>query len=63
MFFRTKNGEIINIVRSNFKTDSEYYLHILKYCHNINISLYNTIYKSQTKNIEIIENIIDIAKN
>lgn len=63
MIFRTKNGDLINIVRSNFKTDSDYYLHILKHCQNIDDTIYNNIYKSQTKNIEMIEGIIKTSEN
>lgn len=63
MIFRTKNGNLINIVRSSFKTDSDYYLHILKYCHNVDEMAYNNLYKSQTKNIENIENIITNSEN
>jgi len=63
MIFRTKNGDLVNILRSNFKTDSDYYLHILKVCHNINETIYNNVYKSQIKNIENIENIIKTSEN
>ena len=62
MIFRTKNGNLVNIMRSNFKTDSDYYLHILKFCHNADTSAYNTVYKSQIKNIECIENIIKTSE-
>lgn len=63
MIFRTKNGELVNIVRSKFTTDSDYYLQILHVCHNVDISLYNTVYKGQTENIESIEQIINTRKN
>ena len=63
MIFRTKKGDFVNIMRSNFKTDSDYYLHILKTCHNADIASYNTLYKSQIKNIENIENIIKTNEN
>lgn len=63
MIFRTKNGDLVNIVRSKFKTDSEYYLHILKHCHNTNDIVYNNVYQSQMKNIENIENIIKTSEN
>ena len=63
MIFRTKNGDLIKIVRSNFKTDSDYYLHILKYCHNIDHTIYNNNYKSQIKNIESVEAIIKTSEH
>lgn len=63
MIFRTKNGELVNIVRSKFTTDSDYYLQILRICHNVDISNYNNIYKNQKENIESIEKIINITKN
>lgn len=62
MIFRTKNGELINITRSKFTTDTEYYLQILNICYNVDISLYNNIYKSQKENIESIEKIINTTK-
>lgn len=63
MIFRTKNGDLVNILRSNFKTDSDYYLHILKVCHSTNETIHNNVYKSQIKNIENIENIIKTSEN
>lgn len=63
MIFRTKNGELVNIVRSKFTTDSDYYLQILRICHNVDISIYNNIYKKQKENIESIEKIINITIN
>jgi hypothetical protein len=63
MIFRTKNGELVNIVRSKFTTDCDYYLQILRICHNVDISIYNNIYKKQKENIESIEKIINITKN
>lgn len=63
MIFRAKNGNLVNIVRSKFTTDTDYYLEILKTCHNANISSYTTTYNSIEKNIENIENIINTSKN
>lgn len=53
MIFRTKNGDLVNIVRSNFKTDTDYYSHIVKICGGITSN-----YKNQLQNIEAIESII-----
>lgn len=62
MIFRTKNGDLVNIVRSNFKTDTDYYLQlasILSSDLNSNLKQNsNNVYKSQVKNIEAIEAII-----
>lgn len=63
MIFRTKNGELVNIVRSKFTTDSDYYLQILRICHNVDMSLYNIVYKDQKENIESIEKIINTRTN
>lgn len=62
MIFRTKNGDLVNIVRSNFKTDTDYYIQIVSLlCSDLNSNLKqksNNVYKSQLKNIEAIEAII-----
>ena len=62
MIFRTKNGDLVNIVRSNFKTDTDYYIQIVSLlCSDLNSNLKqnsNNVYKSQLKNIEDIEAII-----
>lgn len=62
MIFRTKNGDLVNIVRSNFKTDTDYYIQIVSLlCSDLNSNLKqnsNNVYKSQLENIEAIEAII-----
>ena len=62
MIFRTKNGDLVNIVRSNFKTDTDYYLQIVSLLSSDSNSKLNfnsnNVYKSQVKNIEDIEAII-----
>ncbi len=58
MIFRSKDGNLVNIVRSNFKTDTDYYLHIINVCYDKNTNEYNDTYKSQEQNIEKIEMII-----
>ena len=60
MIFRSKNGDLVKILRSNFNSDMDYHLCIIQICCGKEAAELNAIYKNQERNINIIESIIDV---
>lgn len=51
MIFRTKNGELVEVLRSHFNSDKSYYNHILSLTPNNNNNYPKSILTSNKQNI------------
>jgi len=60
MIFRSKNGDLVKILRSNFNSYTDYHLCIIQICCGKEAAELNAVYKTQEKNIDIIESIINV---
>jgi hypothetical protein len=59
MIFRATGGQLVKILRSNFNSDTDYYLAIIQISCGKETVQKNTLYKTQQENIDIIDAIIN----